>query len=102
MVSDMATDINFYLDIDAAGKQILEEMAAEITDRSGQAIMQRASNMASKMSSTPPTFELKSAIGIIKVGRRAITTVTAVDDGTPHQQFIGHQALVKAKDAGRV
>lgn len=95
-------DITFVLDISEAGKQILEDMAADITEQSGAAIMQRANSMAGKLSSTPPSFEIKSEVGVIKVGRRAITTITAVDDGTAHQQYVAHQALVKAKDAGRV
>ena len=98
----MAADTTFVLDITAAGEQILQDMAAEIVAQSGQAIKERAEGMAASMSTNPPTFESSSRVGTIKKGERAITTITANDTGDAHQNYVAHEVLVKAKDAGRV
>lgn len=95
-------DTSFQLDITEAGKQILQDMAADVVQQSGEAIKQRASSMASSLSKNAPTFEISSRVGTIKRGERAITTITATETPDQHQQYIAHLALVKAIDAGRV
>lgn len=102
MVSNMARDTSFQLDITAAGEQILQDMAADIVQQSAQAIKSRAERMAASLSKNPPTFELSSQVGTIRTGKRAFSTITANETGDAHQAYVAHQALAKAKDAGRV
>jgi hypothetical protein len=100
----MATDTSFVLDITAAGKEILQDMAADIVAQSGDAILERANRMANSLSGNAPGFGISSKVGLNKggSGERAITTITANDTGDAHQSYIAHMALVKAIDAGRV
>jgi hypothetical protein len=97
----MAKD-TFQLDIDAAGAQILQDMAANIVNTSAEAIMARAGSMASAQSSEAPGYRLSNRVGIIRKGTRAIATITVNDTGNAHALYIARQALIKAKDAGRV
>jgi hypothetical protein len=76
-------------------------MCANIVKQSAQAIKDRATGMASAQSTEAPGYSLFVSVGTIKRGRRAIATVKA-NDGDAHQEYIAHQALIKAKDAGRV
>lgn len=103
-ISSMATDTTFVLDITAAGKEILQDMAANIVATSGAAIMDRANRMASSLSTEPPGFGISSKVGLNQggSGERAITTITANDTGGAHQAYIARMALVKAIDAGRL
>lgn len=76
-------------------------MAAPLVKQSAEAIASRARSMASSMSDNPPEVSVTTTVGTIKRGVRAIATVRATgrDD---HENYIGHVALAKAKDAGRV
>ena len=96
----MAKDISFQLDINAASV-ILTDLAAPIVKQSADAIASRAQSMASSMTNEQVGIEVFTSIGSIKRGKRAIATVK-VSAVTPHGRYIGHQALTKAKDAGRV
>lgn len=93
-------DVTFSLDT-AAAESILTEMVAPLIKQSGEAIAARATSMAAAMSSDPPIITVTTNVGTIKRGRRAIATITARGKDA-HQNYIGHLALVKARDAGRV
>ena len=96
----MSKDVSFSLD-QVAASVILTDMVAPVLKQSAEAIASRARAMAGSMSSDPPEITVTESVGVVKRGRRAIATVTAkgVD---AHANYIGHQALAKAKDAGRV
>lgn len=96
----MSTDVSFSLDAEAAST-ILTEMVAPLIKQSGEAIAARAQSMANSMSSDPPSISVTTSVGVVKRGRRAISTITAHGNNA-HQNYIGHLALVKARDAGRV
>lgn len=96
----MSRDVSFQLDT-AAAEVILTEMVAPLIKQSGEAIAARAQSMASSMSSDPPNITVSTNVGTIKRGRRAIATITATGKDA-HQNYIGHMALLKARDAGRV
>lgn len=96
----MSSDVSFSLDAQAASI-ILTEMVAPLIKQSGEAIAARAQSMASSMSSDPPSITVTTSVGTVKRGRRAIATITAHGKNA-HQNYIGHLALVKARDAGRV
>ena len=96
----MDKEITFQLDIQAAEK-ILTDIAMPTIQRSGAAIAARAESMAGSLSSKPISISVSSTVGTIRRGRRAIATVSAqgVD---AHGNYVGAQALAKAKDAGRI
>ncbi len=96
---DMSKDVSFSLD-PAGGQDILINLAAATIKERGQAIAARAQSMAGSMSRTPPDITMTSAPGTIKRGVRSIATIRAVGKDA-HQNYIGHQVLAKAKDAGR-
>jgi len=96
----MSRDVTFQLDT-AAAESILTEMVAPLIKQSGEAIAARATSMAAAMSSDPPTITVTTTVGTIKRGRRAIATIRATGKDA-HQNYIGHMALIKARDAGRV
>jgi len=96
----MSSDVSFQLDTDA-GAEILQGMALATVERSANAIAARAQSMAASISSNPPEITVTSGIGTIKRGMRAIATVRAVGKDS-HQSYVGHTALSKAKDAGKV
>lgn len=96
----MSRDVTFQLDT-AAAESILTEMVAPLIKQSGEAIAARAQSMAASMSSDPPTITVTTTVGTIKRGRRAIATIRATGKDA-HQSYIGHLALIKARDAGRV
>lgn len=96
----MAKEVTFQLD-PAGGADILQRMCAPIIKQSADAIAARAQSMASSQSNNPPTIATTVQVGTIKRGLRAIGTVSAEGDDA-HSKFIGHQALAKARDAGRV
>lgn len=56
--------------------------------------------MAASQSSNPPDITVTTGVGVIKRGQRAIATIRATGSDA-HANYIGHQALAKAKDAGR-
>lgn len=96
----MGSDVNFQLDTDAAA-EILTDMVGPLIKQSGEAIAARARSMAASMSSDPPEITLVMSVGTVKRGRRAIATIRATGKDA-HQNYVGHVALAKAKDAGRV
>lgn len=96
----MTKDVSFQLD-PKGGEDILQNMVAPLIEQSGKAILQRAQSMASSMSSNPPEITLSTSVGTIRRGTRAIATITSKGKDA-HQDYIGHQALFKSKDAGRV
>lgn len=97
----MSKKVSFVLDIDAAGLAILQRMVKPTIKRSGQAILVRASSVASSMTSEPPTFTIEEQVGVIKQGTRAFTTITAPYEDR-RQEYVAHVALAKARDAGRI
>lgn len=98
--NDMSKDVSFSLD-PAGGKEILESMVAPVIKQSADAIAGRARSMASSISSDPPEITVTSAVGTIRRGTRAISTIKASGNDA-HSNYIGHMALAKAQDAGRV
>lgn len=76
-------------------------MSASIVEQSADAIAQRAQSMAGSMSSQPINITVEKSVGTIRRGKRYIAKVSAVG-ANPHASYIGHQALQKARDAGRV
>lgn len=96
----MSNGVTFQLD-PKGGEDILQRMAVPIIRQAADAIADRAKSMASKSTSNPPEISVSSAVGIIRKGTRAISTVKA-QGNTKHAQYIGHMVLKKAKDAGRV
>lgn len=97
----MAKDVSFSLD-PKGGQDVLTQMAMPVIKRSAEAIAARAAGMAGGMSSDPPDISVTTQFGTIKRGTRAIATVKAESTGDAHKDYIGHVALSKAKDAGRV
>lgn len=98
----MSRDISFTLDT-AAAAEILTDMVAPVIKQSAEAIADRARSMANSISSNPPEIIITESVGVNRGGRgrRAIATITATGDDA-HSNYIGYQALTKAKDAGRV
>lgn len=100
IVSNMAKDVTFQLDTQAA-EELLTSMSMPLVQQAGNAVAARARSMASQMSSDPPEITVSTEIGTIKRGRRAIATVKA-EGQDEHQAYIGFMAIQKSKDAGRV
>lgn len=96
----MSKDVAFALDT-KGGEDILTKMVAPTIKQSAEAIASRARSMAGSLSSTPPTISVSMQVGTIKKGVRAIATIRAEGDD-PHSKYIGHHALAKSRDAGRV
>lgn len=96
----MSRDVSFSLDTEAASV-ILTDMVAPLIKQSGEAIAARARSMAGSISSDPPEITVTTSVGTVKRGRRAIATIRAVGKDA-HSNYVGHLALAKAKDAGRV
>lgn len=97
---DMAKKLTFQLD-PKGGEDILQRMMMPVVDKSAKAIAARARSIAASQAKNPPTITVETKVGIIRRGQRAIATVKAEGDDS-HSNYIGHQALVKSKDAGRV
>lgn len=98
----MSQDVSFQLDVDAANI-ILTDMVAPVVKQSADAIADRARSMAGSISSNPPEITVTETIGVNPggKGRRAIARITA-SGSDAHSNYVGHVALAKAKDAGRV
>ena len=96
-------DISFVLDINGAS-EILKSMSKSLIEQSGQAIADRASNMANKMTGDEITFTVKTEIKVNQGGRgeRAIATVSSNDSSDAHKSYVANNVLSKAKNAGRV
>lgn len=100
-MANKSAKVTFSLDITAAGKQILQDMAMPSVKAAGQRILARANSMASSQSNEPPVFELTSSVGTIKRGQRAIARVSAPTNNA-REHYLAYNALAKAKDAGRL
>lgn len=96
----MSKDVSFSLDT-TGGEAILQRMAAPIVKRSAEAIAARATAMASSLSSNPPEISVTTQVGTIRRGVRAFATIKA-QGRNQRQNYIGHMALSRAKDAGQV
>lgn len=96
----MSKDVSFYLDI-KGGEEILSKMMLPTIKRRADAMAERARGMASGLTSKPPVISVRTEIGTIKRGVRAIAIISADGGGDPHSNYIGHQVLAKSKDAGR-
>lgn len=96
----MAKDVDFFLDT-AAASVILTDMVAPLIKTSGEAIAARARSMAGSMSTDPPEITIEHSVKVQKKGSRAVATIRATGKDA-HENYIGHMALAKAKDAGRV
>lgn len=96
----MSKDVSFSLD-PQGGQDILQSMAMSTVKQSAEAIGARARGIASSISSDPPEITVTTTVGTIRRGVRAIATVRALGEDA-HANYIGHQALAKSKDAGRV
>lgn len=99
-ISIMSRNVKFQLDT-AAANVIITDMAAPIVEQAANAIASRAQSMAGSLSSHPPQISVTTRVGTIKRGVRAIATITA-EGSNDHENYVGHIALRKAKDAGRV
>lgn len=95
----MAKDVSFQLD-PKGGETILQSMMMPTVKQRADAIAARAQSIAGSMSSNPPTISVTSKVGTIKRGQRAIATIQAEGDDA-HENYIGHVALAKSRDAGR-
>ena len=96
----MSQDVSFSLDM-KGGEDILQSMAMPIVKQSADAIATRARSMAASLSTNPPDITVETQVGTIRRGVRAIGTVRASGVDAP-ANYVGHQALTTAKDAGRV
>lgn len=96
----MAKDVSFSLD-PKGGEDILQKMSAPLVKKSAEAIAARARGIAGSLSSNAPAITIETRVGTIKRGVRAIATIKAEGDN-PHENYVGHIALAKSKDAGRV
>lgn len=96
----MRTNASFQLDIQGA-QELLTDMVMPLVKSSADAIASRAGGMAGSISSRPPTFTVSTRVGTIRRGVRAIATVTA-NGPDAHAEYVGHTALTKSIDAGRV
>lgn len=94
-------DVSFYLDT-KGGEDILVNMVAPVIKSSAEAIASRARAMAGSISSNPPDITItETRQASAKGGSRAVALVRATG-ADAHQNYVGHVALAKAKDAGRV
>lgn len=98
--SNMSKDVTFSLDTTAA-QEIIQDMAMPIVKQAAEAIGARAQSIASSISSDPPEITVTVAKGTIRRGVRAIGTVRA-NGRDAHQNYVGHVALSKSKDAGKI
>lgn len=96
----MAKKVSFALDTQAAGDLILRRMVMPTIRQRGNAVAARARSMANSISSNPPAISVSTSVGTIKRGSRIISTIKA-EGRNPHENYVGHIALAKAKDAGR-
>lgn len=93
--------VTFQLDITAAGRQILQQMAMPVVNQAARQIQARANSMAKSQSNDPPIFQVDSKVGVIKRGQRAIAKVSAPTTDT-RKAYLARTALIKARDAGRL
>lgn len=94
-------DVSFQLDI-KGGEDILVNMVAPVIKQSADAIAERARAMAGSISSQPPAITVSAEVRPSSRGGSRITGVIRAQGKDAHQNYVGHVALAKAKDAGRV
>jgi hypothetical protein len=97
----MSKDVSFQLDT-GGGQQILTQMVAPVIKQSAEAIAARARSMAGSISSDPPTISVHTEIQPSKRGGARVVGLVRATGSDAHENYIGHVALAKAKDAGRV
>lgn len=87
------------------GKDIIQDMAMPLVQKSAEAIADRATRICGGITSNPVHFKVETYIGLPnrRGGKRAVAEVVA--DGaviSEHQNYSAHTAVQKSKDAGRV
>lgn len=101
----MSRNVRFSMNTGVGGGQdIIREMAAPLVKAQAEAIASRASGIAGKMTSNPPTFAVKTYTGLPnrRGGTRAVAEVYGENVLTDHQNYVGFMACQKSKDAGRL
>lgn len=101
----MSRDVSFSLNTGVGGgKDVIEQMAMPLVKAQASAIASRATGIAAKMSTNPPTFEVRTYIGQPNRygGTRAVAEVYGENIVDEHQNYVGNAACQKSKDAGRV
>ena len=101
----MSKNVSFSMNTGIGGGQdIIRQMAMPLVQKSAEAVASRATRVAAGMSSNPPTFRVKTHIGLpnSRGGTRAVAEVYGEDVSNEHQDYVGRTAVQKSKDAGRV
>ena len=101
----MSKNVSFSMNTGVGGGQdIIREMAMPLVKRQAEAIASRATGIAGKMTSNPPTFAVKTYVGLPnrRGGTRAVAEVYGEGVVSSHQDYVGFMACRKSKDAGRV
>ena len=101
----MSRDVRFSMNTGAGGGQdIIRQMAMPLVQKSAEAIASRATRVSAGMSTNPPTFRVKTYVGLPnrRGGTRAVAEIYGENVQNEHQNYVGHAAVQKSKDAGRV
>lgn len=101
----MSKNVSFSMNTGIGGGQdIIRQMAMPLVQKSAEAVASRATRVAAGMSSNPPTFRVKTYVGLPnrRGGTRAVAEVYSEDVSNEHQDYVGRAAVQKSKDAGRV
>lgn len=101
----MSRDVRFSMNTGAGGGQdIIRQMAMPLVQKSAEAIASRATRVSAGMSTNPPTFRVKTYVGLPNRigGTRAVAEIYGENVQNEHQNYVGHAAVQKSKDAGRV
>lgn len=102
----MSRDVSFSMNTGAGGgKDIIQNMAMPLVQKSAEAIADRATRVSGGITSKPVHFKVETYIGLPnrRGGQRAVAEVVA--DGaviSEHQNYSAYTAVQKSKDAGRV
>lgn len=97
----MSKDVSFYLDT-KGGEEILTKMVAPTIKQSAEAIAARARSMAASISSDPPEISVTTTVQPSSLGGSRAVGLVKARGNDAHQNYVGHLALAKSKDAGRV
>ena len=100
-MSGMSKDVSFSLDT-KGGEEILTSMVAPVIQQSANAIAARARSMAGSISSQPPAISVNTARQTSRRGGSRTVAIIRAEGNDDHQNYIGYQALAKARDAGQV
>lgn len=101
----MSKDVKFVMNTgQGGGRDIIQQMAMPMVQKSAQAIASRASSMSASITSRPVEFKVNTYIGLPNRhgGTRAVAEIVADNVYDSHQRYAGYEAVQKAKDAGRV